>query len=320
MNHGVLVADVGGTTTRVRLCSLPDLRVRAEQDYPSAEYPDLASLLRRFLAGQAGIEVQAACLAVAGPVRDGRAKITNLPWRVSESGLALELGMERVRLVNDFEAIGHALPHLPAADFHVLQAGQPEPRGNRLLLGAGTGLGTAVLARCGNDWQVLPGEGGHMDFAPRTAQQQALLAWLWQQQPRVSLEMLVSGPGLERIYRYLDGTGETVMPEAAMISRRGLSGEDRRAEEALALFVSLYAAAAANLALPALATGGVYLAGGIAPRLVDKLDDGSFVRTFRDTPAMADLLAAMPVKVVLNERAGLLGAARLARILATGPV
>lgn len=302
---------------------MPDMQVVIEHHYASPDYPDLQTILHQFLEGQAEIDLQAACVAVAGPVRQGQARITNLPWVVSETGLAAELGTSRVSLLNDFEAIGTVLPHLPAEDLHNLQTGQPDPFGNRLLVGAGTGLGTAILTRCKDEWCVLPGEGGHMDFAPRSAQQQALLNWLLQRHSRVSLEMLVSGPGLERIYAFLADREarpekEEDWPEAADISHRALGGKDALATAALDMFVSIYAAQAANLALVALATGGVFLAGGIAPRLLDKLDDGAFIATFRDKPPMSALLEGIPVKVILNRQAGLTGAARVARSLALG--
>lgn len=321
MTEGILAADVGGTTTRLRLCRLSDLQVVAEQHYASPHYPDLQSILSRFLKDQSGVDLQAVCVAVAGPVRHGQARVTNLPWVVTETELAEKLGTSRVSIVNDFEAIGHVLSHLPAEDFSSLQAGQPDPIGTRLIIGAGTGLGTAILTRCGTDWKVLPGEGGHMDFAPRGGQQQDLLNWLLQGYPRVSIEMLVSGPGLERIYAFLAGRRpqseeEQDWPDAAVISNRALAGEEKLAMAALDLFVSIYAAQAANLALAALSTGGVYLAGGIAPRLQSKLDDGSFITTFHDKPPMSDLLVKMPVNIILNSQAGLEGAARLARSLA----
>jgi glucokinase len=320
MTEGILAADVGGTTTRLRLCRRSDLQVVAEQHYASPNYPDLQSILSRFLEGQSGFDLQAACVAVAGPVRHGQARVTNLPWIVTETELAEKLGTSRVSIVNDFEAIGHVLPYLPAEDFSSLQVGQPDPTGTRLIIGAGTGLGTAILTRCGTDWKVLPGEGGHMDFAPRGGQQQDLLNWLLQGYPRVSIEMLVSGPGLERIYAFLAGGGaqskEKDWPDAAVISNRALAGEEKLAMAALDLFVSIYAAQAANLALVALSTGGVFLAGGIAPRLQSKLDDGSFITTFDDKPPMSDLLVKMPVNIILNSQAGLEGAARLARSLA----
>lgn len=319
-NKLILAGDIGGTNTSLLLCQLPDMEVLAEQHYSSQDYPDLYAILNEFLADYPDIMLEAACLAVAGPVRDGVAHVTNLPWKVSESDIEAVFEIPRVRIINDFEAVGYALPYLQTNELYTLQSGNPELTGTRVLIGAGTGLGVAILSYCQDHWQVLPGEGGHVDFAPRSEQEQALLTDLLKQHSRVSIEMLVSGPGLERIYQFVCASSKAVHPEhqcvsAAEISAAALAGKDECAMEAIDLFVRIYGAQAGNLALTTLARGGVYIAGGIAPKLLDKLNDGIFIDAFRDKHPMTDLLRSIPVKVILNPRAGLTGAAQVASSL-----
>ena len=314
----ILAADIGGTSTRLRLVHGDG--TLDEKDYSSQDYPDLNSILEHFLKANSGIELQAACLAVAGPVRDGKARVTNLPWEVYESRISEDFAIPQVRIINDFEAIGYALAILQPDDFYELQVGSPDSVGTRALIGAGTGLGVAIVTRCGEGWQVLPGEGGHVDFAPRTTEQQALLDYLLEQNARVSVEMLLSGPGLERIYEFIctqDGLDpSSARRTAESVSSTALLGRDPLAVKALDIFVEIYGAQAGNLALTSLATGGVFIAGGIAPKILSVLKRGEFIERFSDKPPMSDLLHSMPVRVVLNTRSGLLGAVQLASELA----
>ena len=315
----ILAADIGGTSTRLRL--VHGAETLDEKDYPSQDYPDLNSILDNFIKANSPVDLQSACLAVAGPVRDGTARVTNLPWEVHESLISEDFTIPQVRIINDFEAIGYALAILPPDDFYELQAGSPDSVGTRALIGAGTGLGVAIVTRCGERWQVLPGEGGHVDFAPRTAEQQALLDYLQQQSARVSVEMLLSGPGLERIYEFIctqNGINPgSVRRTAASISSTALIGRDPLAVKTLDLFVEIYGAQAGNLALTSLATGGVFIAGGIAPKILSLLKRGRFIEMFSDKPPMSELLHSMPVRVVLNTRSGLLGAVQVASEMVT---
>ena len=315
----ILAADIGGTSTRLRL--VHGAETLDEKDYSSQDYPDLNSILDNFIKANSPVDLQSACLAVAGPVRDGTARVTNLPWEVHESLISEDFTIPQVRIINDFEAIGYALAILSPDDFYELQAGSPDNVGTRALIGAGTGLGVAIVTRCGERWQVLPGEGGHVDFAPRTAEQQALLDYLQQQSARVSVEMLLSGPGLERIYEFictLNGIDpDSVRRTAASISSTALIGRDPLAVKTLDLFVEIYGAQAGNLALTSLATGGVFIAGGIAPKILSLMKRGRFIEMFSDKPPMSELLHSMPVRVVLNTRSGLLGAVQVASEMVT---
>ena len=310
----ILAADIGGTSTRLLLKDGTD--TIAEQDFPSQNYPDLNTILESFLKAHAETKPVAACLAVAGPVRHGNARVTNLPWVVNEADISEAFAIPRVRIINDFEAVGYGLANLEPSDFHQLQTGLPDAAGTRALIGAGTGLGVAIVTRCGKRWQVLPGEGGHVDFAPRNALQQALLNYLLEQTARVSVEMLLSGPGLERIYEFIcfqhDIDPESARRSAASISSTAMMGMDPLAVKTLELFVEIYGAQAGNLALISLATGGVFIAGGIAPKILSLLGSERFLNAFCDKPPMQDLLRSIPIRVVLNTRCGLLGAVQVA--------
>lgn len=314
----ILAADIGGTSSRLRL--VEGDKILDEKDYSSQDYPHLNSILEHFLKANSAVTVQTACLAVAGPVRDGKARVTNLPWEVYESRISEDFSIPQVRIINDFEAIGYALAILQPDDFYELQVGLPQSVGTRALIGAGTGLGVAIVTRCGKRWQVLPGEGGHIDFAPRTTEQQALLDYLLQQNSRVSVEMLLSGPGLERIYEFIcmqNGLDpSSARRSAESVSSTALLGRDPLAVKALDIFVEIYGAQAGNLALTSLATGGVFIAGGIAPKILSVLKRGEFMEKFLDKPPMNELLRNMPVRVVLNTRSGLMGAAQLAAEIA----
>ncbi len=328
----VLAADVGGTKTLVALGEAgPDGRPRvlARRRYASAGWAGLEPLLRDFLDGAApGPPPAAACLAVAGPVTGGEenqtARVTNLTWTLDGRALARALDIGRVRLVNDFAAVARGLDALGPEDVETLQAGRPEPGTPRAVIGAGTGLGLALLVpeRAGG-WRVLPSEGGHADFAPADPEQAALAEWLRPRLGRVSVEHVLSGRGLVRILEFLAGReGREPGPElvramkggdpAAAIGEAALAGSDPLAAAAVALFVRAYGAHAGDLALLALPRGGLYVAGGIAPRLAPLLRAGGFMDAFRAKPPMEALLAAIPVHLVRNPEAGLLGALALA--------
>jgi glucokinase len=321
----LLAVDLGGTHTRLRLahCTASAPHTLLERHVRTADFPDLSSLLRHFFLETGSAPPARACLAVAGPVWEipggQQARVTRLQWAVDGPSLQRDLGLERLRLINDFEAIGHALDGIPPAELHSLQAGEPEPGGTRALIGAGTGLGQALLPHDGQGYRVLPTEGGHADLAPGDELQMELLRHLLARYPHVSWDRVVSGPGLVLIHDFLcQRAGRTPDPELlgpeapARISRRALEGSDARCEQALDLFLQLYGAQAGNLALGTMARGGLYIAGGIAPRVLSRLGAGGFMDAFRRKGRMTELMHRFPVQVVLTEQPGLLGATLVA--------
>jgi glucokinase len=327
----LLAADVGGTKTLLALAEFADGRLCLVQErrYDSASHAGFEMIIADFLARLAPEQrrIQRACFAVAGPVITSHgnevARITNLPWRLDNRRLAEEFAIPTVRLINDFQAVGYGIELLTDNDLVVLQAGHHRATAPRTVLGAGTGLGTALLVWQGTRYEVLPTEGGHVDFAPNGALQQHLLTWLAQRYGHVSIERLLSGPGLAAIYEYLSARepGRVSAPlagsiqtqdAAAAISEHALIHGDSLADEALALFISIYGAHAGNLALLTLPYGGIYIAGGIAPRILARLNNGRFMAAFNDKGRMAHLTAEIPVAVVINPKVGLLGAARFA--------
>lgn len=327
----LLAADVGGTKTLLALAEAVDGRIELVQErrYDSGQYADFEAIVADFLARLPPEQraVRRACFAVAGPVMSAGgselARITNLSWRIDNRRLAQEFAFTAVYLINDFQAVGYGIEQLGDNDLVTLQAGRPRAAAPRVVLGAGTGLGTALLVWDGTQYHVLATEGGHVDFAPNGVRQQRLLAWLAQRHGHVSIERLLSGPGLVAIYEFLCGEEpQRINPElvarlrtpeaAAAVSDYALIHGDSLANEALALFVAVYGAHAGNLALLTLPYGGVYIAGGIAPRILPRLTDGGFVAAFNDKGRMAHLTADTPVAVVINPKVGLLGAARFA--------
>lgn len=327
----ILAGDVGGTKTELALFETGggQLDLARGARYPSQSFPSLEAIIRQFLAGHAAPPLAAACFGVAGPCIDGRCVTTNLPWQVDERVLTAEIPVARARLLNDLEAMAWGVMGLPGGDFAVLQEGSPRP-GNMALVAAGTGLGEALMIWDGASHLVIPSEGGHVDFAPRDAREAGLLDFLRRDLGRVSDERVLSGPGVFHIYRYLRAARGLAEPEwlrrdiaggdpSAVVAEAGLAGRDPVCAETLDLFASVYGAVAGNLALVVLAAGGVYIGGGIAPKLRGKLADGTFTRAFRDKGRMAAMLAAYPVRLCLNDRAPLLGAARVAQRLTREP-
>jgi glucokinase len=319
----LLAGDVGGTKTDLAIIS-PSAGPRAplaRAELPSARYPSLAALVRAFLA-TVDLPVERACFDVAGPVIRGRAKITNLPWEVEEEQLARELGLASVCLLNDLEAIAYAIPRLGPDDLRTLNPGEPDPAGALAVIAPGTGLGEAFLTRDGAGYRAHPSEGGHADFAPTDALQVGLLQYMLERYEHVSYERVCSGQGIPHLYQYLkergaadeDGALAARIAGAAdptpHIVQAGLdpSAGSPLCAAALDLFVAILGAEAGNLALKVLATGGVYLAGGIPPRILPRLADGRFMQAFCRKGRFADLLARVPVHVVVAE-AALLGAA-----------
>jgi transaldolase/glucokinase len=322
----VLAGDVGGTKTLLALCEAG--AIRFERRYRSHDYATFDELLTRLVADAADAlgtapRIRHACLGVAGPVTGERVALTNLPWRIDADAIAARFGIGRVHLINDFAASAHGLDALGRDDLATLQAGEPLADGARVLIGAGTGLGVAYLLPDRGAARVVAGEGGHAGFAPADDDQASLWRSLRAQFGRVEVEHVVSGPGLARIYAHLRAQHrfppspalERALGEhdpAAAIATFALEHGDRLAGAALDLFIACLGAVAGDHALNVLARGGVYVTGGIAPKILERLRGGGFVAAFADKGAFSDLARRMPVHVVLNERIGLLGAARVA--------
>jgi glucokinase len=327
----VLAGDIGGTKTRLALFRKDGIQLECigEQEYASAEYDTLDGIITDFSV-RCREQPAAACLGVAGPVRDNTVDVTNLPWKVSARELGQRFHIDKVALLNDLEATALGIAALAASDFHTLNRGTAVPHGNAAIIAAGTGLGEAGLCHDGNRYRPFATEGGHTDFSPGNATEIELLHYLLRQYEHVSWERLLSGPGLVQIHAYLCHARQQDIPEwlleaqrdgdpAAAITAAARSDSDPVCREALQLFIRLYGREAGNLALKTMATGGLYLGGGIAPKILDELDAGDFMETFCAKGRMRPLLESMPVKIILNDRAALYGAARAAAELAAGP-
>ena len=317
----VLAGDIGGTKTSVALVEIGPRRIEIGRHtrYPSARYASLEDVLGDFLAAVQHPPT-AAAFGVAGPVRDGRARVTKLPWVIDERLLSRRLGLRRVRLVNDFVAAALGLSYVPARRLAVLSRGRPEPGGPIGLIGAGTGLGQAVLLSIDGRYQPFPSEGGHVEFGPRTPREDGLVRCVRKLYGRVDRDRLLSGEGLRLMYDFLAQEAGAIENPAvlssfqsedpsAVISRFALAGTDRLCVEAIRLFIAIYGSEAGNLALQYRATGGVFIGGGIAPKILPAFREGGFLEAFRRKPPLEALLARVPVRVVLEPELGLLGAA-----------
>jgi glucokinase len=285
------------------------------ETFSSSDHHGLEEMIRSFLPdGHGGI--RRAGFGVAGPVRDGRSLSVNLAWEIDANSVAEAFDFEHVALINDLDANARGLAALCDEDFAVLCPGTPDPTGNGAVLSAGTGLGQALLAREGTGFHVVPGEGGHVDFAPTNDLEIELWHHLHTRFGHVSYERILSGQGIENLYRFVIETGrgeplppfEHGEPAAVEISGAGLDGSSPGCALVLDLFASIYGAAAGNVALTVMATGGVFLGGGIAPKLREKLADGTFLDSFRAKGRFAPILHDIPVKIVLNDKAALIGA------------
>lgn len=320
----VLAGDIGGTKTALALFDrgARGLALLREDTLPSREFASLELAIEKFLGAAPRPAIEAACLGVAGPVVDGRCVATNLPWVIDERTLTAAIPTRRVKLLNDLEVAAHGVLALDDAELHTLQPGTPR-RGHMALIAAGTGLGEALIVQDGERRLVVASEGGHADFAPRDDLEMDLLRFLREEFGRVSLERILSGPGLFNVYRFLRQTGWSqesaevaermrAGDPSAVVTEMALAGRDPMCARALDIFVSVYGAEAGNLALKAMAVGGVFVAGGIAPRILPRLTSGAFVAAFRDKGRLAALMEAIPIRVALNPRAPLLGAARIA--------
>lgn len=300
----ILGGDLGGTKTLLALAEIDDGRISIirRQRYASQDYPSFDDLLADFIPDQPNIA--AACFGVAGPTNGREAKLTYLPWQLSAGALEDRFGIGQVALLNDFAAAAHGLPLVEDRDILTLHPGQAIAQAPRVILGAGTGLGVAGLIWQGDNYRVIPGEGGHFGFSPQTPEQGELWRWLLARHGRVTVEDIVSGPGLARIYAFLGGNEQ--LPEA--IGQAALSGSDPLARETLSLWLECYGAFAGDLAMHWLARGGIYLAGGLAAKLLPHVDTGPFIQAFLAKREHRELVAAMPVHALTSEDLGLLGA------------
>lgn len=321
--RGLLVGDIGGTKTKLSVVAPSSGRSAplASATFPSAAYPSLDAIVLEFLRGS-NFEVGRAVLGVAGPVLDGRATITNLPWELEEHSLARILGFDRIKLLNDLEAVVLALPALGAEDVFTLHAGEPDPHGIRAVIAPGTGLGEAFATHDGTRYVAHASEGGHADFGPSSELELELLRLQMRRTGHVSWERFCSGSGLPNLYTGLKELGHAreprwlterladapdptpVIVEAAMEPRAG----NELCVATLETFVSILGAEAGNLALKVMATGGVYLGGGIPPRILPALQKGNLLKSFRRKGRLSAILDRIPVHVITNPDAALLGA------------
>jgi len=319
----ILAGDVGGTKVHLALYDFTNgqLNYMRDERYPAKDYTGLEEIVREFLAGES---VSSSCFGVPGPVRDGRLRLTNLPWTLDSRELSHGLKIDHVFLINDLEANGYGVAELKADQIFTLSEGDAGQIGNRALIAAGTGLGEGILAWNGRIHIPMPSEGGHSDYAPRNEDEIDLLRFLKQKyNGRISFERVVSGMGLTNIYDFLRDVRGMEEPQwlndrlaledpNAVITELALAAKSEICEKALDMFVSAYGAEAGNLALKVLSIGGLYIGGGIAPRILDKLKDGTFMKAFTDKGRLSQLLINMPVRVILESRAALLGAAAYA--------
>lgn len=320
----ILAGDVGGTKVHLALYDFAEGRLQNKRDkqFRAKEYSGLEDIVKEFLSTE---KVTAACFGVPGPVRQGRLRLTNLPWTIDSKELSDLLTIEHVFLINDLEANGYGVAELAPEQIYTLSEGDASQIGNRGLIAAGTGLGEGILAWNGRIHVPYPSEGGHTDFGPRNETEVQLLRFLQRKlNGRVSYERVVSGPGLTNIYEFLrDDQGmeepkwlaekiAEVHDPNSVITEMALSAKSEICAKALDMMVSIYGAEAGNLALKVLSVGGMYVGGGIAPRIIEKLKDGTFLKAFQDKGRLSQLLINMPVRVILESSAALMGAAAFA--------
>jgi len=320
----ILAGDIGGTNARLA-CFQPQnghLRLISERVFPSREHSELGEIVGKFL-DESGPRPEVACFGIAGPVQNGRVETSNLPWVIEQARLAKQIRLPATLLINDLEAIAWGIAALTAGDLVPLNHVNRPVTGNQAVIAPGTGLGEAGLFWDGSRHHVFACEGGHTDFAPQDELQIELLRFLHTRFGHVSYERIVSGPGLVNVYEFLRDSGcGKESPElaakmakgdaAAVISRAALDGSCPLAKKALDLWIEVYGAEASNLALKVMATGGLFLAGGISPKILPRLEGPLFMKSFVDKGRLRAVVESIPVQVVTNEKTGLLGAARCA--------
>jgi glucokinase len=324
----ILAGDIGGTKTTLAYFMIESGRLKpvVENTFSSREHGSLREIAQKFISMNS-LHIEHACFGVAGPVKEGRSETTNLPWVVDSRALSAALDIETAWLINDLEATAYGIKALESKDFTILNSGISDAKGNAAVIAAGTGLGEAGFYWDGKNHHPFACEGGHADFAPRSEIEIELLRYLLDRYSHVSYERVLSGPGLFNIYSFLRDAGkfgkepgwltEKISrgddPSSA-ISEAALAGTCELCVKALDIFVSIYGAEAGNLALKTLATAGVYVGGGIAPKIIKKLTDGTFMKAFFGKGRMGNLMRTMPVSIILNEKTALLGAARYAAL------
>lgn len=319
----ILAGDIGGTKVNLAFFG-ESLRLLPENlaSFPSRDYSSLEEIAQKFLS-ERKLKADYACFGIAGPVKKGRVALTNLPWIITDKDIKETLGLKHVWLINDLEANAHGIHGLSPNDFVTLNKGEDGAIGNAAIISAGTGLGEAGLFWDGNRHLPIASEGGHSDFAPRTDLDLELLVYLRKRFGQVDWESVLSGPGQFHIYEFLRDTRRGNEPAwlaaelrseepPKVVTRAALENKSELCSQALGMFVDFYGAEAANLALKVLATGGVYIGGGIAPKIISKLSDGKFMKAFIGVGRMKNLLAAIPVRVIMNDKTALIGAARFA--------
>jgi glucokinase len=321
----LLAGDIGGTSARLGLFAPGGNRPRliAAHTYTTHAFPGLAPIVDGFLGetGETVANIRGACFGVAGPVVSGVARLTNVSWTIDAADLARRIGLSRVRLANDLVAMAASIDVLTEDELVALQPGEPAPESNRALIAAGTGLGEALLHRVEGRFVPSPSEGGHADFAARNEDEIALARDLTARFGRAMVEHVVSGTGLVNLYRFAherrpapcaEGIDPNRADAPAAISKAGSTGRCDGCREAVRLFIDAYGAEAGNLALRSVATGGVFVGGGIAPKMIDALRSGAFLQAFRAKSPFESLMARIPVQIILEPEAGLIGAAVLA--------
>lgn len=322
----ILAGDIGGTKTNLALFELKDntLSIHAQYQFPSRDFSSFNEMITAFKKKTSMPLIDGACFGVAGPVIEGRCRTTNLTWDITTSDLQEYLGIQKVRLLNDLEATAYGMLYLPEDQFVHLNPTGRDIDGNRAVIAAGTGLGQAMLYYDGTAYHPIGTEGGHSDFAPLTPQQDALLKWMRNRYPEhVSFERLLSGPGIYTLYEFLIESDFSAQPtsmlnipegvdRSAMVSECALKEHDPLCMEALRLFVEIYGAEAGNLALKTMSLGGVYIGGGIAPKILQVLANNHFMNGFLSKGRFNEMLQGIQVKVALNPETALLGAAHFA--------
>jgi len=319
----ILAGEIGATRTRMAAFEIEASRLKlvVEKHYPSHERGGLAEIITEFITSE-GIAVHAACFGVAGPVRRGRSKISNLTWVIDSRDLAKQLKLESVGMINDLEAYAYGIDGLDSKDFVTLNAGSDDAEGNRAVISARTGLGVAGLYWDGFRHHPFGCEGGHSDFAPRNELEMTLLMYLQKKYGRISCERLLSGPGIKNIYDFLRDTKMAEEPAwlkdqmaaaadpPALISQLAAEGKAPICDQTMSIFVSIYGAETGNVALNFMSTGGIYIGGSVAAKNVSRMKDKVFMQSFLDKGRLTPLLKEMPVTIVLNDDSGLIGAAR----------
>ena len=319
----ILAGEIGATGTRLAAFEKEGSRLQlvVEKTYMSQEHSSLSEIIAAFIKAE-GIAAHSACFGVAGPVRRGRSKISNLPWVIDSRDLAKQLKLDSVGMINDLEAYAYGIDGLDSKDFVTLNAGSEDAEGNRAVISARTGLGVAGLYWDGYRHHPFACEGGHSDFAPRNALEMELLAYLQKKYGRISYERLLSGPGIKNIYDFLRDARKADEPQwlkeqiaaapdpPAVISQLAQEGKAAICDQTLSIFVSIYGAETGNCALNFLSTGGIFIGGSVAAKNVSKMKDPIFMKSFLDKGRMVDLLKEIPVTIVLNDDSGIIGAAR----------